>query len=84
MESLSTTAVVGIAVANSSLAFFLVGFLTGVLVYHCINKYRLRSPKHESSSQLQRQAGPVYEEVTSTIEEKIELRENMAYGPMQR
>ena len=82
--SLSTTAAVGIAVANSSLVFFLAGVLAGVLVYHCINKYQLESSKPESSSQPQHQAGPVYEEVPASIEDKIELRENMAYGPMKR
>jgi len=44
--------------------------------YHCISKYRSQIPKQEQ------QTGPVYEEVpASTARMKIELRENVAYGP---
>ena len=53
-----------------------IGVLTGVLVYHCINKYRSQMSKSEQRT------GPVYEEVSvSTAKVKIELRENVAYGP---
>ena len=60
-----------------------VGFLAGVLVYHCISKHQSQSSKPESSSHQQQQtvvpqqrAGPEYEEV-------VELKENTAYGPVQ-
>lgn len=61
------------------------GVLTGFLLYHCVSKHRSQSSKPETSLHQQRQTGPEYEEVfvTSAVE-KIELRENMAYGPVQR
>ena len=64
-----------IALVTGSLA----GFLAGVLLYHCINSHRSQSCK--PSSHQQRQAGQVYEGVSA---EKLELRENVAYGPVQR
>lgn len=63
----------------------LTGVLTGVLVYHCIGKHRLHSSKPVSSSHQQQHTGPEYEEVSvAGVVEKIELRDNLAYGPMQR
>ena len=49
----------------------LVGFLPGILVYHCISKHCSLSSKPGTSSHQQWQAGPVYEEVPA---EKLELR----------
>ena len=61
----------------------LTGLLTGILVYHCISKHRSPSSKPESSSE--QHTGPLYEEVSATCAgEKIALRENMAYGPVQK
>ena len=61
-----------------------VGFLAGVVVYHCISKHQSQSSKPKSSSRQQQQtvvpqqrAGPEYEEV-------VELKENVAYGPAQQ
>ena len=77
--TLSTSVAVGIAVITGTIAL-VVGVLAGVLLYHCIIKYRSQSSKPESSShQQQQEAGPEYEEVP--IDKKIELRENVAYGP---
>ena len=68
----------------------LVGALAGILVCHWMNKY-LSQLKPESSSYQQQQtepqygevqADPEYEYVTSGAE--IELRENVAYDPVQR
>ena len=59
-----------------------VGFLAGVLVYHCISNHRFQSSKPKPSSHQHQQtvvpqrAGPEYEEV-------VELKENTAYGPVQ-
>ena len=60
----------------------IVGFLAGVLVYHCISNRRSQSSKLESSSYQQpqtvsacnplQQTGPEYEEV-------VELRRNRSY-----
>ena len=51
---------------------FVIGIMTGILVYHCINKYR------SQNFQPERQIGPGYEPTS-----KIELSENVAYGPVQ-
>ena len=72
------TAVAGtIALAVGVLA----GFVAGVLVYHCISNHQSQSSKPEPSSHQQQQASPVYEQVPA--EKKLQLRENVAYGPVQ-
>ena len=78
--TLSTGVAVGIAIITGTIAL-VVGVLAGVLLHHCIIKYQSQSSKPESSSHQQRQAGPEYEEVP--VDKKIELRENVAYGPAQ-
>ena len=78
--TLSTGVAVGIAVITGTIPL-VVGVLAGVLLHHCFIKYQSQSSKTESSSHQQRQAGPEYEEVP--IDKKIELRENVAYGPAQ-
>jgi len=66
----------GITAVVTGTAALVIGVLSVVFVYHCISKYRSQIPKHEQ------QTGPVYEEVpASTARMKIELRENVAYGP---
>ena len=86
VDSLSNGATVGIAVASTAIVVSIVEVLVGVLAYHCICKHRSQqSSKHESSSHQQQQVGqtgPVYEEVPSTSGNKIELRDNTAYGPL--
>lgn len=78
-----------VAVVVTGISALVVGVLTGVLigllVYHCIGKHQLHSSKPVSSSHQQQQTGPEYEEVSvaGTVE-TIELRDNIAYGPMQR
>ena len=81
--SLTTGAVVGIAFPGTAVAFFIAGVLAGVLLYHCISKYRSRSSKSSSKPQQPvssinplQQTGPEYEEV-------IELSESMAYKPVK-
>ena len=76
--TLSTGVAVGIAVITGTITL-VVGVLAGVLLHPCIIKYRSQSS--DSSSHQQRQAGPEYEEVP--VDKKIELRENVAYGPAQ-
>ena len=62
---------------------FVVGLLTGVLLFYCIRKFQSQSSKLETSSHTQQQASPVYDEVPATSgEERIELRENKAYEPV--
>ena len=84
MEPLIASARLGIAIASTSVVIFIIGFLAGVLVYHCISKHQSQSSKPEpcSSQQLQAvssscslpQTGPEYEKV-------MEMKENMAYRP---
>lgn len=63
---------------------FIVCVLAGVLLFYCISKPQSRCSKTETSSNQQQQADPEYEEIQAISREKIELRENMAYGPAQR
>ena len=81
--SLNTGAVVGIVFPGTAVAFFIAGVLAGVLLYHCISKYRSRSSKSSTKQQQPvssinplQQTGPEYEEV-------IELSESMAYKPVK-
>ena len=87
VNSLSISATVGIAVASTAIMISIIEVVVGVLVYYCICKHRSQQrSKRESSSHQQQQVeqtGPVYEEVPGTSKnEKIELRENTAYGPV--
>ena len=64
---------------------FIVGVLmAGVLLFFCIRKPQSQCSKPETFSNQQHQAGPEYEEIQANSRERIELRENMAYGPVQR
>ena len=77
----------GIAVVTTAVVFFMAGVLTGVLLYHCISKHRSQSSrsKPEASSHQQQQTGPEYEEVSATSGgEKVDLRRNVAYEPVQK
>ena len=84
LPTLGVGAAVEITVVVTGTIALVTGVLAGVLLFYCISKLRSWSPKPESFSQ-QQQAGPVYEEVLATNGEgEMELRENMAYGPVQR
>ena len=74
--TLSTSVAVGLAVVITGTIALVVGVLAGVLLHHCIIKYRSQSSKTESFSHQQRQAGPEYDDVPV---DKIELRANVAY-----
>ena len=72
----------GITTVVTGTVALIVGFLAGVLVYHCISNHRPRTSKPESSSHQQQKevsasnpqqlTGPEYEEV-------VELRRNRSY-----
>ena len=58
--------------------------MAGALLFYCIGKHWCQSSRDETSSHQQQQAGPLYEDVRATSGEgKIDLRGNVAYGPMQ-
>ena len=81
--TISIDATIGIAIGvTTALA---VGVLAGTFLYHCISKHQSQSYMPETSTHQQQQAGPEYEDVSATrVERKIELRENIAYGPAQK
>ena len=81
--TISVDAAIGIAVGVTTA--LVVGVLAGIFLYHCICKHQSQSSKPETSTHQQQQAGPEYEDVSATrVERKIELRENVAYGPAQK
>ena len=88
--SLSTGATVGIAVGVTGTIILVVGALAGVLLYCCISKHQSQL-KAASPSYQQQQTDPEYEEVQTdpmyevpaTSGAEIELRENVAYKPVQ-
>ena len=89
LTSLSTGATVGIAVGVTGTIVLFVGALAGVLLYCCIGKHQSQL-KSASSSYQQQQTEPQYREVQADPEyeyvnsgEEIELRENVAYKPVQ-
>ena len=61
----------------------LAGVLTGGLLFYCISKHRLQSSKPHSSSHQQQQAAVPQHRAGPEYEEVVELKENMAYGPVQ-
>ena len=81
-KSLSTVATATITAVVCSLVTFITGALCGALLTVCIircNK-KGRSSKPAPNAQEQQQAAVVYEEVDPQSK-KIELKENVAYGP---
>ena len=68
----------GIAVGGTIV--LIIGVLAGVVLFYCIGKYRSKS----KTSSHQQQASPVYEDVCTTNGKKIELKENVAYGPVKQ
>ena len=66
------------------LVAFIAGTVCGALLTVCISKWnkKRRSSKPAPNTQEQQQAVAVYEEV-DTQSKKIELKENVAYGPVK-
>ena len=84
-NNLSTAATVAIAAVVCSLVMFITGTLCGVLLTVCISRWnnKGRSSKPAPNTQEQQQAAVVYEEVKMQ-NKKIELQENLAYGPVKQ
>ena len=78
--TISTGATVAITAVIIGTIALIIGFLAGVLVYHCISKQSSKpgtsSHQQQQATVPQQRAGPEYEEV-------VELKENVAYGPAQ-
>ena len=82
VRSLSTGAAVGITAVVTATIALVVGFLAGVLVYHCIHNHRSQSSKSDLSSHQQQKAvsafNPLYQ-TSPEYEEVVELRRNKSY-----
>ena len=85
-KSLSTAATAAIAAVVCLLVAFITGTVCGVLVTVCISRWHKkgRSSKPAPNTQEQPQAVAVYEEVDTLQSKKIELKENVAYGPVKQ
>ena len=83
-KSLSTAATAAIAAIVCSLVTFITGTMCGALLTVCINPWNKKGHSSEPApnTQEQQQAAVVYEEVDPR-RQKIELKENVAYGPVK-
>ena len=81
--TLTTVATLEIAVVVTGASAFVIGALVGILLYHCVSKHRSQLKPESSSHHQQQQADPEYELPVSSGAE-INLRENIAYEPVQR
>ena len=75
---LSTAEAVGIAIALSSIVSFSAGLLVASVISYCyirrlMGRYSPRDPQ---------QPAPMYEDVSIAMSKDIELKENVAYGPI--
>ena len=84
-KSLSTAATIAISAVVCSLVTFITGALCGVLLTVCISRWNKKrcSSKPAPNTQEQQQTVAVYEEV-DTQSKKIELEQNVAYGPVKQ
>ena len=92
--TLSTVATLEITAVMTSIIAFVVGGLAGVLLYHCISRYRSQLKAVLPSHQRQRE-DPEYDYVTNGTEnnprekvacdpvQRIELKANVAYKPVE-
>jgi len=81
IQTISIGVAAGIAVVTGTIAF-VVGALAGVLLYHCISKFQSAQLKPESSSHQQQEENQ-YKLSAISGEEKLELRDNVAYLPVR-
>ena len=84
-KSLSTVATAAITAVVCSLVAFITGTMCSALVPVCISRWNKKghSSKPAPSTQEQQQAAVVYEEVDTQCK-KIELKEDVAYGPVKQ
>ena len=83
--SLSTAATAAITTIVCSLVAFVAGALCGVLLTVCISRWNKKrcGSKPAPNTQEQQQTVAVYETV-DTQSKKIELKQNVAYGPVKQ
>ena len=85
-KSLSTAATAAITAVVCLLVAFISGALCGALLTVCISRWNKKehSSKPAPNTQEQQQAAVVYEEVDTLQNQKFELKENVAYGPVKQ
>ena len=72
-----------IAASVSCAVSFIVGALVGAVVHYCTVRKKSNSHKIYSNKKEQQQPVPVYEDIVGQSQ-NIELKENVAYGPVQQ
>ena len=84
-KSLSTAAFVAIIAVICLLVAFIAGTVCGALLMVCISRWNKKGhgSKPAPNTQEQQQAALVHEEV-DTQNKKIELKENVLYGPVEQ
>ena len=83
-KSLSTAATAAITTIVCSLATFIAGTVCGVLLTVCISRWnKKRCGSKPAPNTQQQQTVVVYEEV-DTQSKNVELKENVAYGPVKQ
>ena len=84
-NNLSTAAVIAITAVVCLLVASISGALFGALLTVCISRCNTKGHRSNPApnTQEQQQAAVVYEEV-DTQSKKIELKENVAYGPVKQ
>ena len=84
-KSLSTAATAAITAVLCLLVAFVAGTVCGVMITVCISRRnkKERISKPAPNTQEQQQTVAVYEEV-DTLSKKIELEQNVAYGPVKQ
>ena len=85
-KSLPTAAAIAITAVTCLLVAFITGTVFGALLTVCISRLNKkgRSSKPAPNMQEQQQAAVVYEEVDTMQSQKIELKKNVAYGPVKQ
>ena len=83
--SLSTAATVAITAVLCLLVAFVAGVLCCGLVTVCISRWNNKGHSSNPASNIQKRQQPVpeYEVVDTMQNQKIELKENVAYGPVK-
>ena len=75
---LSTAEAVSIAIALSAVVSFSAGLLVALVIAYCY----IRRLKGQYSPSDPRHPAPMYEDVSIAVSKDIELKENVAYGPI--
>jgi len=79
-EPMSTSASVAVITVIPSVVSFIIGALVGAVVYYCVQKCYYLTTAHKEQKQV---PAPVYEDIIGQTQ-NIELKQNVAYGPVQQ